>query len=69
MVAVRVGDDHSVEAFYLGGQELLPQVRAAIDKHSLPQAFHQDRGSEAVVSGLIRVARLAISPHLVSLRR
>jgi hypothetical protein len=42
MVAMRVGDDDSVEPSYFCCKQLLAKIGPAIDEHLAAGAFHQD---------------------------
>jgi hypothetical protein len=42
MVSVRVRDDYAVQSIHLGSEQLLAQVRAAVDKHAFPGTFDED---------------------------
>jgi hypothetical protein len=58
-------DDDAREAAYPGTEELLTKIGTAIDKHVLAGAFDQDRGPEARIAGLVRIAH---APFVADLR-
>jgi hypothetical protein len=43
MIGVVVGDQHRIETPAIGGEQLLPEVRAAIDQQPLVRALDQQR--------------------------
>src|SRR6185503_19513944 len=65
MIPVRMGYDHAGEAVHLHGEQLLAQVRPAIDEHSLTGAFDEDRGPQPIVS---RLPGIALAPFVADLR-
>ena len=56
MVGVVVGDHHLADAVDFRREQLLAQVWAAIDQQPLAIAVDQDRGAQAAVARLSRVA-------------
>src|SRR4029079_2041066 len=56
MVAMGVGDDHCVEGPDTGVEQLLAQVRTAIDQDLRAGAFDQDRRAQPAIARLFRIA-------------
>ena len=56
VVAVRVCDNDAVQASDLGRQQLLAQVRPAIDKHALAGTFDEDRSPQSIIPRFIGIA-------------
>src|SRR6476659_8107985 len=64
MIAMHVRDDEAVEVIYPGREQLLAQVRTAIDEHPLLVAFDKDRGAQA---GISRLLGIALTPFVADL--
>src|SRR5947209_19307254 len=54
-----------MELVYLGGEQWLTQVRPAVDQQAFAGAFDQNRGTQA---GIARLVRIALSPFVPDLR-
>jgi hypothetical protein len=60
-----MSDDHAVEASDLGREQLLAQIRPAVDEQALSAAFDQNRCPQAIVS---RFGGIALTPVVPDLR-
>src|SRR5579884_1995448 len=65
VIAVRVSHDYAVETTNLGGKQLLPEVRSAIDEQAFSVALDEDRGAQP---GIPRLGRVAAAPIISDLR-
>src|SRR5689334_8152386 len=65
MVAMVMGDYHRIDATDMRRQQLLAKVWTAIDEDVIAPTLHQDRGPQAVVA---RLGRIALPPFIADLR-
>jgi hypothetical protein len=64
VIAMGMGDDHAVEAADFRRQQLLAQVRTAVDQHALAGALDEDRAPQAIIARLLRIAQPPLVPDL-----